>query len=146
MSVITLDVLVEGMRRDDVLAWLSEFENHLLIMQKTFPECKKSAGTTLELPLQAGFKKRILEYQFQGKDDSHGGRRVLVQTKGKRMEGSLHYSLRTMKPSSNTLITLHMDYGTGSFLGILLKDDIQQQLESHFKKALQEIKSSLENS
>lgn len=146
MSVITLDILIEGMRRDDVLTWLSDFGNHIVVLQKVFPECKKNTDMTLELPIQAGFKQRNLQYHFQGKDASHGGRRVLVKTKGKRMEGSLHYSLRTMKPSSNTLITLHMDYDPGSILGILLKEDIQKQLESHLRKTLEQIKTSLENS
>ena len=146
MPVITLDILVEGMRRDDVLNWLSDFENHVRIMQKSFPNSQQGSGMSLKLPLYAGFKQRTLEYHFQGKDDSHGGRRVLVKTTGKRMEGSLHYSLRTMKPSSNTLVTLHMDYNSGSVLGMLLKDDIQDQLENQLKNVLRELKFSLENS
>ena len=145
MSVITLDILINGMRRDDVLTWLADFDHHLLVMQNAFPGCKKNKDTILELPIQAGLKTRSLQYHFQGKDASHGGRRVLVKTKGKRMEGSLHYSLRTMKPSSNTLITLHMDYDPGSILGALLAEDIRKQLESRFRKALEEIKRCLES-
>lgn len=145
MSVITLDILIEGIRRDDVLVWLADFENHVSILQNAFPETQKSGDSSLLLPFNAGYKKRTLEYLFQGKDDSHGGRRVLIQTKGKRMTGSLHYSLRTMKPSSNTLITLHMDYDSGSIIGMILKEDIQAQLESRFKNVLQKIKTVLEN-
>ena len=146
MSVITLDILVEGIRRDNVLTWLSEFENHSAVMEAAFPKSKTISSNVISLPLQAGWKARTLEYRFIGKDDSHGGRRVLVETKGKRMEGTLHYSLRTMKPSSNTMVTLHMDYDPGSLLGSLLKEDIQKNLEQHFKRALEQVKHLIENS
>lgn len=144
MSVITLDILVEGIRRDDVLTWLSEFENHTSIMDAAFPKSKTTSENVISLPIQAGWKARTLEYNFIGKDDSHGGRRVLVTTKGKRMEGSLHYSLRTMKPSSNTMVTLHMDYNSGGVLGTVLKEDIQKNLEKYFKRALEQVKHLIE--
>ena len=71
-----------------------------------------------------------------GRDDSHGGRRVLCKTEGKRLGGSLHYSLRTMKPSTNTLLTVHLDYDPGRVLGALLDQAI---LRKDLEAALRQI-------
>ena len=140
MAVITTDILVEGIRRDEVFAWLSQFERHQSFLKAGFPSLIVKGETELLLPFQAGFKERNLGYIFLGPDDSHGGRRVKLKTTGKRTSGHLNYSLRTMKPSRNTLITLHMDYDPGSILGKALKTNIQQSLENHFATVLKEIK------
>ena len=145
MAVITLDILIEGMRRDDVFTWLSDFEHHFAFMQAGFPKASKENDTHFSLPFQAGYKTRSLGYHFERAEETHGGRRVLVKTTGKRLTGHLHLSLRTMKPSSNTLITLHMDYDPGSVLGAVLQSDIQQVLERNFRLCLESIKTSLEN-
>ena len=38
MAVITTDILIEGLRRDDVFAWLSDFENHKTILKMPSPK------------------------------------------------------------------------------------------------------------
>ena len=120
MSVITSDILIEGIRRDDVFAWLSEPANHSRFMDGAYDGFKQTAVGEFDLTLATPGKTRTMGYRFRAPDDSHGGRRVLCETTGKRTSGSYHYSLRTMKPSSNTLITLHMDYDPGSMLGAVI--------------------------
>jgi len=139
MAVITTDILVTGLRRDDVFTWLSEFSRHSEFLKAGFPSLQKNGENELVLPFQAGFKNRELGYVFLGPDDSHGGRRIRFTTTGKRTRGHLNYSLRTMKPSTNTLITLHMDYDPGAFLGMALQSSIQQSLEKCFGLVLEEL-------
>jgi len=143
MAVITTDILVTGIRRDDVFTWLSEFSRHEGFLLAGFPKLKRNGDTELLLPFQAGFKTREFGYIFIGPDDSHGGRRIRFTTTGKRTRGHLNYSLRTMKPSRNTLITLHMDYDPGAFLGMALQSSIQQPLEECFTKVLQEMANQI---
>ena len=59
-------------------------------------------------------------YRFVSADESHGGRRIIIETTGKRVAGKMHFSLRTMKPSTNTLVTLHLDYNPGGPLGSVI--------------------------
>ena len=139
MAVLTTDILIEGIRRDDVFSWLSEFTRHENFLKAGFPDLETAGDFELSLPVQAGFKSRRLIYTFIGPDDSHGGRRIRCTTTGKRTEGHLNYSLRTMKPSRNTLVTLHMDYKPGSFLGMALSNSIQETLETQFAKALEQL-------
>ena len=139
MAVLTTDILVTGIRRDDVFTWLSDFSRHPQFLQAGFPDLHPTEDRTLVLPFLSGFKNRELGYQFIGPDDSHGGRRIKITTSGKRTRGHLNYSLRTMKPSTNTLITLHMDYDPGAFLGLALQSSIQQPLEKCFAAVLEEI-------
>jgi len=143
MAVITTDILIEGIRRDDVFSWLSVFSRHKSFLLAGFPSLKAQGESELTLPFHAGFKERELGYIFLGPDDSHGGRRIKFTTTGKRTNGHLNYSLRTMKPSRNTMITLHMDYNPGSFLGKALQANIQQSLEKQFACVLNEIKEQI---
>jgi hypothetical protein len=143
MTVITTDILVTGIRRDDVFTWLSDFSRHQKFLIAGFPNLKTENTNKIVLPFQTGFKQRELGYTFIDADDSHGGRRIRISTTGKRTKGHLNYSLRTMKPSTNTLITLHMDYEPGTVLGMVLVSSIQQSLEKCFALVLNEMASHI---
>ena len=145
MAVITTDILIEGRRRDDVFAWLSDFDNHRGILEGAFTQVDVQSETELVLHYSGGFKQRSMTYAFIGPDDSHGGRRIRIQTGGKRTQGVLSYSLRTMKPSTNTLVTLHMDYEPGPMLGALLdQNGIRRALENAFRSTLSNIMSQMQ--
>ena len=143
MAVLTTDILITGVKRNDVHAWLSEPERHLEFLKAGFPNAYPE-GSILKLPFTAAYKQRELGYEFLQADDSHGGRRVLVRTHGKRTSGNLNYSLRTMKPSSNTLLTLHMDYKPGTLLGTMLTSSIEEELLRCFNTVLAAIQGALE--
>ena len=143
MAVLTTDILITGMKRNDVFEWLSESSRHLDLLKAGFPN-GRAEGDILWLPFSGGYKTRELGYEFLRADDSHGGRRILIQTHGKRTSGSLNYSLRTMKPSSNTLITLHMDYNPGTLLGPMLTASIEEDLLRCFNRVLEEIKQKIQ--
>jgi hypothetical protein len=116
MAIITKDILLTGIRRDDVFEWLGDPKNHDAVVEGAF-DAVSGGGGVYELSLSTPGRKRTLGYRFKAKDDSHGGRRVLVDTTGKRTKGQINYSLRTMKPSTNTMVTLRMDYSPGGALG-----------------------------
>jgi hypothetical protein len=120
VSVITTDILISGMRRDDVFSWLSDPDHHDRIVDGAFAGCMR--GTTKEWTLEIAVpgRPRKMGYHFIRADESHGGRRIIIETSGKRVAGKMHYSLRTMRPSVNTLVTLHMDYSPGGALGQVL--------------------------
>ena len=120
MPVITTDALIEGIRRDDVLEWLGKPENHQAFLERGFSKVEYKGNGHYQLGLRVGPRLLQLGYQFDRVDDSHGGRRVLCNTTGKRTQGVLNYSLRTSKPSRNTMITLRKDYKAGRLLGPLL--------------------------
>ena len=144
MTVLTRDIIVHGIRREDVLTWLSNFSVHSQFLVAGFPACKTIDATTIELPFYGGYKDRILTYKFDRVDSEHEGRRVEITTHGKRVEGVLHYSLRTVKPSTDTMITLHMDYDSGGLLGSLLQSDIHSALSQAFMKCLEALKAKIE--
>jgi hypothetical protein len=144
MPVITTDILLEGVRRDDVLDWLAVPENHARIVQGAFTEVKPVGPGVYTLSFKAGPLPRAFEYRFDHVDQEHGGRRVHVKTVGKRVEGSIHYSLRTMKPSTNTLVTLHHDFSSGSVLGAVLEQvGLRAGLEAAWKACLENLKREL---
>ena len=120
MPVITTDALIEGIRRDDVMEWLSQPEVHGRFLEAGFDRVETKGKGNYSLTLKMGPRSIEVGYQFDRMDDSHGGRRVLCTTTGKRTAGKLHYSLRTMKPAKNTMVTLHQDYKAGRLLGPLL--------------------------
>jgi len=137
MPVITTDVLIEGVRRDEVFQWLSDPENHDRFLAGTFDEVSREGDRAWSLTLKMPPKARTIGYEFLEPDDSHGGRRILCRTTGKRTGGKLNYSLRTMKPSSNTLVTLHADYSPGSLLGAVLDVTIlRKTLEDRYQGVL----------
>lgn len=146
MAVLTTDILLEGVRREAAFDWLGEPANHLRILQNAFDSVQDNGDGRLSLTFAApAFRTRILGYRFEKKDDSHGGRRVLIATDGKRTTGKLHYSLRTMKPSTNTLVTLHMDYQPGDLLGQLIDAvALREALEQRWATVLADLKALAE--
>lgn len=134
MAVLTTDVMLEGVRRDAVFDWLGQPANHEVLLQGAFDDVRRVDERSYEMKLRSKPAPRPMTYVVERKDDSHGGRRVLCRTEGKRVGGSLHYSLRTMKPSTNTLLTVHIDYEPGRVLGAVLdqatlRKDLQAALD-----------------
>ncbi len=144
MTVLTRDILVQGLRRDDVFNWLANFGVHKDFLQAGFPKLEQVDDSTLSLPFTGGWKERTLIYRFIEADDNFAGRRIQIATDGKRLKGHLHFSLRTMKPSTDTMVTLHMDYDPGSVLGKVLEQDINQHLAHAFVQSLQSLKANCE--
>lgn len=144
MAVLTRDILLTGIRRDVVFDWLGNFSNHKNFLENAFDNVKQVSDTSLELEFKAKFKKRTMTYTFLENDSSHGGRRVKIKTEGKRTTGLISYSLRTMKPSSNTLITMHLDYNPGKALGHALNAlSINENLGKYFTRALESISTNI---
>lgn len=144
MSVITTDILVEGVRRDDVLEWLSVPANHARIVKGAFGTVNETAPGCFTLTFKAGPLPRTFEYRFDHVDQEHGGRRVHVKTVGKRVDGSVHYSLRTTKPSTNTLVTLHHDFASGSVVGAVLEQiGLRAGLEAAWKACLENVRREI---
>ncbi len=140
MAVLTSDILVTGIRRDDAFQWLSDPANHAGILAGAFEQVNATDPEHFELILKTPGKKRTMGYRFLGPDDSHGGRRIRVETTGKRTGGKLNYSLRTMKPSTNTLVTMHLDYEPGGPLGGLVNAiALRTALETAMKTMLENV-------
>jgi hypothetical protein len=144
MSIVNCDVLIEGVRRDDVFEWMSDPTHHSRFIPGSFDQVQQTGTGEFKLTFSAPPKTRVMGYLFDRPDDSHGGRRVLINTTGKRTKGTINYSFRTMKPSRNTLITLTMDYDPGSLLGGLLdRAGIGDALEASFKKLLDQCRTEV---
>ena len=144
MAIITTDVLIKGKRRDAIFNWLGDIENHVLIFEDAFSSVQRKGDTELELGYGPAFRQRTLVYIFDGKDDGHGGRRINIKTEGKRTTGHLSYSLRTMKPATNTLVTIHWDYNTGGLLGQAINSKlVREELYNRFQNALEQLKIHL---
>ena len=144
MPVCTTDILLEGVRRDTVFEWLSAPENHSLILDGAFDRVDNVGAGSWDLSLTLLGRTRRLEYRFGRPDDSHGGRRILIETGGKRFRGKLNYSLRTMKPSTNTLVTVTMDYDPGSVLGAVLSSaGLNETLERHWSRVLENLSRTI---
>lgn len=137
MAVITTDILLEGVRRDDVFAWLCVPANHKLLLEGAFDGLREDGPGAYTLTVQSPGRSRTLGYRFDRPDDSHGGRRVSVQTTGKRFGGKLSYSLRTMKPSTNTLVTLHLDFDPGPLGLLVLRLGLEPKLRAGFARCLE---------
>lgn len=119
MAVITVDTTVEGLRRDDVFAWLAKPDHHGALLRGGFADVHEADGAyAATIPLPG--RPVVVGYRIREADDRHGGRRIVVELDGRRTRGSLHWSLRTMKPSTSTLVTLHADYRSGRVIGALL--------------------------
>ena len=146
MAIITKDILLTGIRRDDVFDWLGDPANHDQIVAGAFDTVSGSAGE-YELGLSTPGRKRTMSYRFKAKDDSHGGRRIIIDTAGKRTQGQLNYSLRTMKPSTNTMVTVRMDYSPGGPLGGLVNSaGLANALESGLCRMLENIAAAIPKS
>lgn len=137
MAVLTNDVLLEGIRKQHVFEWLGQPDNLHACFEGAFDQVSRKGNGEWEATLNLSPKNRTMGIVFQAADDSHGGRRVLLETTGKRTVGKLHFSLRTMKPSTNTLVTLHQDYDPGSMLGqVIMSMGLQDALDAGWKKVL----------
>ena len=144
MAVLTSDILITGVRRDDAFQWLSDPANHPGILNGAFEQVNSTDAEYLELTLNTPGRKRVMGYRFIGPDDSHGGRRVRVETSGKRTRGKLNYSLRTMQPSTNTLVTLHLDSDPGGPLGGLVTAvALRTALEAAMKIILENVSRNM---
>ena len=146
MAVITCDVLVEGVQRDILMEWLGDPEVQDSIIRAGFGSGEvKRDGTDWTIHLPISPKARDMGYIFDCVDDSHGGRRVKFNLTGKRTNGTLHYSLRTMKPARNTLVTLHADYDWGGPLGQIIDSlGLRKALENGFRATLEAVKVEAE--
>ena len=145
MAVLTTDLLLEGVRRDEVFAWLSVPANHGRILQGTFDGCTEQSDGTYVLTVKAGPRTRSLVWCFDRPDDSHGGRRVYIRTEGKRFQGVMSFSLRTMKPSTNTLVTLHYDFSPGGLLGSMaMAAGLEDSLNAGMKQVVNNLKDALQ--
>lgn len=134
MSVYTTDVLLEGVRRDDVLAWLADPAHHHAILDGAWDGMKPIGDGAWELTVRTPLRTRTMTYSFDRVDDDHGGRRVHIRMGGKRTSGKLHWSLRTVKPSTNTLVTLHADLEPGGALGAVMEQiGLRERLEKGFR-------------
>ena len=139
MAIITQDILLTGVRREDVFDWIGVPANHDIILQGAFPSIRGGNGE-YELGIETPGRKRTMGYRFASKDDEHGGRRIIVDTDGKRTRGRINFSLRTMKPSTNTMVTLRMDYHPGGTLGGLINaTGLAEVLETALTKMLQNV-------
>ena len=136
MAIITKDILLTGVKREDVFDWLGEPTNHDHIVNGAFDSINGSHGQ-YELGFQTPGRKRVMGYRFASKDDGHGGRRIIIETDGKRTRGKLNFSLRTMKPSTNTLVTIRMDYKPGGAIGELINSSgLSAALETGIRRIL----------
>ncbi|NOY24818.1 MAG: hypothetical protein GXP62_03005 [Oligoflexia bacterium] len=144
MTVITTDILLEGIRRDSVFDWLGEPAHHQALLNGALRDLRKLDDQSYEGKVPSKPVDRPLRYVFDRKDDSHGGRRILCRTEGRRLAGSLNYSLRTMKPSTNTLLTIHLDYQPGRLLGAVLDSTIlRRELETVLKRIAQNASAAI---
>jgi len=144
VAVLTTDLLIEGIRRDAVFSWLGEAWSHGPILEGAFDACRKLGPDSWEVDIKAGPRTRTLTWQFDRTDDSHGGRRIYVRTTGKRFRGTMSFSLRTMKPSTNTLVTLHYDFDPGGILGgVALAAGLEDALTAGMRKVLTNLEREL---
>ena len=141
MPVITKDILIEGIRRDDVFQWLADPDNHDRFLGGAFDAAAREGERRWTLTLKIAPKDRQIGYELIGPDDSHGGRRILCRTTGKRTGGKLHYSLRTVRqPPSSTMVTLHADYSPGGLLGAALDVALlRKTLEARYQILLENL-------
>ena len=143
MPVMTKDILLEDVRRDDLFEWLGNIENHLLFLKDASKNAEQKSPSEITLSIATKFKTRQVGYILKKKDDEHGGRRIRIETTGKRSTGLLSYSLRTMKPSRNTMLTITWDYKSGSLLGMALEQlSLQESYTTFLMTILNNIKEN----
>ncbi len=145
MSVITNDILIESQSRDEVLAWLGRPENHRILLEGAFEDVKELAPGDYTAVVRAPIRPKELTYTFDRVDEEHGGRRVHVKLGGRRTRGVLHYSLRTTKPSTDTLVTLHMDFKPGEpVIGMIAElAGLRDRLDASTRRMLENLKAAL---
>ncbi|MSP56635.1 MAG: hypothetical protein EXR69_13700 [Myxococcales bacterium] len=146
MSVYTTDVLIEGVRRDDVLTWLADPAHHELILAGAWGSLKSTGTGSWEVTVPTQLRTRPMTYTFEHVDEDHGGRRVHVALGGKRTNGKLHWSLRTQKPSTNTLVTLHADIDAGGPMGLVAEQlGMRVRLEQGFRTMTENVRKGVLN-
>jgi hypothetical protein len=144
MSVVTTDILIKGIRREDVLEWFGEADNHNAILDGAFDDMKRTSATTWDLTVKTTPKNRVITYTFDRLDRDHRGRRVLCTTSGRRVNGKLHYSLRTPRATHDTLVTLVMDYEPGGLMGRVVDSaGLRQALDVSLSKVLENAQRAL---
>lgn len=144
MSVITTDIVIERRSREEVLAWLGDPANHRQLLEGAFAEVKEEGAGQFSLTLASPIKRRAVAYRFLRVDEDHGGRRVHVSLEGRRVGGTLHFSLRTMKPTTNTLVTLHVDYDAQGLVGALLDQaGLRAAYEAAWRRVLENLKAAI---
>ena len=136
MPVLTCDILLEGIQRDVLFERLCSMQTHSNILKGADAAPKEISTDHFDINISGRFKTRTMGYHIEKRDDEHGGRRVRIKTTGKRSSGLLSYSLRTMKPSRNTLVTLTWDYSPGDALGKILDAVSLQEAYRNFLKSL----------
>ena len=145
MSVLTTDILIEGIRRDDVLAWLSDPAHHGILLEGAFDGLTQAGPGAWTATLATGPRRREMTYTFDHLDEEHGGRRVHVTLGGRRTNGRLHFSLRTEKPAANTRVTLHADLENGGVLGMIAEwAGLRERLDRAFRTMLENLKRTIE--
>ncbi|MEE2752331.1 MAG: hypothetical protein VX519_12935 [Myxococcota bacterium] len=145
MPVITADILITGIRRDPIMHWLEKPENQSRILESAFDRVIPTNPGSWEVSFSAGPLSRSMGYEFLTVDDAHGGRRVRFKTTGRRTQGSLTFSLRTVKPPSNTMVTLHHDYTPGRVIGAVLDVALARTaLEESWKRVLENLRREVE--
>ena len=144
MAVVTTDVIIQGTRREDLKDWFDDPDHHDRILQGAFDSVERKDDRTWVLTLKAVPLKRVITYHFDRLDRDHRGRRVLCSTSGHRVEGKLHYSLRTPRASKDTLVTLHMDYEPGGLFGrVIDSGGMREGLEQALTKVLANLQREL---
>ncbi|MBN1337110.1 MAG: SRPBCC family protein [Deltaproteobacteria bacterium] len=145
MPVITHDVTIGGLRRDAVYAWLGEPGNHLHLLEGAFRHVQPRGVGVFEIEIGIPMAGGRLTYEIAGQDGSHGGRRVHVRLTGPRITGRLHWSLRTAKPSTDTLVTLHVDYEpTGSLWRVADALLMRRRLEEAWQRMADGLAAALQ--
>lgn len=121
MAVITRDVTIPGLDRDDVYAWLANPGHHQGILEGAFTSVERVAEGVFELELRlTGALSHRLVYEFVRGEQEHDGRRVHVRTLGRRVPGDLRYSVRPSRGDPGSMVTLHLDYKPGRALGLIV--------------------------
>ncbi len=145
MPVITCDVTLHDVERDAAFAWLREPENHRRLLEGAFSRVESvGAGVfELDLALTASLSHKLC-YEFVRFDEEHGGRRIHIRTLGRRVKGTLRYSLSPATSAAATLVTLHLDYSPGRALGLLVdRLMLRQALEGASNTMLQNLAGAL---
>ena len=146
MAIVTVDTLVEGVRRDDVFKFLSEPARHEALLKAGFLEVRLVGPNAWSLTIPVPARPVVVVYRFRTPDDDHGGRRVLIDLEGARTKGELHFSMRTMKPSTNTMVTAHADYRSGRLLGLMLdRFFLEKAMREGMTQMLAELHRSLQS-
>lgn len=145
MPVITRDITVEDLRRDTVFQWLGQPENLFSVLQAGFPEARERGPDRWELSLPLPWRVLGFGCVLEARDDSRGGRRIVLRTEGRRTRGTVRFSLTTTRPATHTLVTLHADYDPGAVAGRLVDWMVlRNRLEAAWSRVLEAVPDRVE--